>query len=212
MSEPWGGNWVGGCCDCVLTVAGSIGGRPCSAPGLGQLYKLPHMLLFSILAIVTGCNSYRGIVAFIAVHRCRLNAVFGLKWCLAERDLRGAPDVGRQPQGRNRRGRITNSKRLGLAPPQAYIAHLEQADPDMLLVSCADKLHNARAICTDLRTVGPAVFDRFKGGRDGTLWYYGALSDAFSRLRPGPLAAELTEAVREMRALTAGAEDMAVTP
>jgi len=46
----------------------------------GQLYKLPHVLLFSILAIVTGCNSYRGIVTFIPVHRRRLNAVFGLKW------------------------------------------------------------------------------------------------------------------------------------
>jgi len=46
----------------------------------GQLYKLPHVLLFSILAIVTGCNSYRGIVTFIAVHRRRLNAVFDLKW------------------------------------------------------------------------------------------------------------------------------------
>jgi hypothetical protein len=31
----------------------------------GKLYKLPHVLLFSILAIVTGCNSYRGIVTFI---------------------------------------------------------------------------------------------------------------------------------------------------
>ena len=28
----------------------------------GKLYTLPHVLLFSILAIVTGCNSYRGIV------------------------------------------------------------------------------------------------------------------------------------------------------
>ncbi len=46
----------------------------------GQLYKLPHVLLFAILAIVTGCNSYRGIVTFIAVHRHRLNAVFGLNW------------------------------------------------------------------------------------------------------------------------------------
>ena len=44
----------------------------------GQLYKLPHVLLFSILAIVTGCNSYRGVVTFIAVHRRRLNATFGL--------------------------------------------------------------------------------------------------------------------------------------
>jgi DDE_Tnp_1-associated len=31
----------------------------------GKLYKLPYVLLFSILAIVTGCDSYRGIVTFI---------------------------------------------------------------------------------------------------------------------------------------------------
>ena len=54
----------------------------------GQLYRLPHVLLFAILAIVTGCNSYRGverrrspdIVTFIDVHRRRLNAAFGLNW------------------------------------------------------------------------------------------------------------------------------------
>jgi len=46
----------------------------------GQLYKLPHVLLFSILAIVTGCNSYRGVVTFIDVHRRKLNAAFGLNW------------------------------------------------------------------------------------------------------------------------------------
>ena len=46
----------------------------------GKLYTLPHVLLFAILAIVTGCNSYRGIVTFIDVHRHRLNAAFGLKW------------------------------------------------------------------------------------------------------------------------------------
>ncbi len=46
----------------------------------GKLYKLPHVLLFSILAIVAGCNSYRGVVTFIDVHRRRLNAAFGLNW------------------------------------------------------------------------------------------------------------------------------------
>ena len=46
----------------------------------GQLYKLPYVLLFAILAIVCGCNSYRGIVTFIDVHRRRLNAAFSLKW------------------------------------------------------------------------------------------------------------------------------------
>ena len=48
--------------------------------GQGQKYKLPYVLLFSILAIVTGCNSCRGIVTFIDVHRRRLNTAFGLKW------------------------------------------------------------------------------------------------------------------------------------
>ncbi len=46
----------------------------------GKLYKLPHVLLFSILAIVAGCNSYRGIVTFVDVHRRKLNAAFGLTW------------------------------------------------------------------------------------------------------------------------------------
>lgn len=46
----------------------------------GQKYKLPFVLLFCILAIVTGCNSCRGIVTFIDVHRHRLNTAFGLNW------------------------------------------------------------------------------------------------------------------------------------
>jgi hypothetical protein len=41
---------------------------------------LPYVLLFSILAVVTGGNSYRAIKTFIAVNRDRLNAAFGLCW------------------------------------------------------------------------------------------------------------------------------------
>jgi (p)ppGpp synthase/HD superfamily hydrolase len=87
------------------------------------------------------------------------------------------------------------------ARKEAYIAHLNGVGPDVLIVSAADKLHNARSICTDLRAVGPAVFDRFKGGRDGTLWYYREISAAFSRLLPGVLAIELAETVSEMERL-----------
>jgi hypothetical protein len=46
----------------------------------GKLYKLHHVLLFSILTVVTGGSSYRSIVTFIKVHRRRLNAAFGLHW------------------------------------------------------------------------------------------------------------------------------------
>ena len=46
----------------------------------GKVYRLAHVLLFSILAIVSGGNSYRSIATFIEMHRHRLNEVFGLTW------------------------------------------------------------------------------------------------------------------------------------
>ena len=33
-----------------------------------KLYRLPHVVLFAILAMVAGANSYRGIHSFIDVH------------------------------------------------------------------------------------------------------------------------------------------------
>ena len=36
-----------------------------------------HLLLFSVLAVLTGATSYKKIIAFIALQRERLNAVFG---------------------------------------------------------------------------------------------------------------------------------------
>ncbi len=46
----------------------------------GKLYQLPHVLLFSIFAVVSGANSYRGICTFITVHRRNLNQAFGIGW------------------------------------------------------------------------------------------------------------------------------------
>ncbi len=84
---------------------------------------------------------------------------------------------------------------------EAYLAHLTAASLSTLRVSLADKLYNARAILRDRREVGDAVWDRFNTGRDGQLWYYGALADAFVDLRPGPMATELTETVDAIRSI-----------
>jgi hypothetical protein len=46
----------------------------------GKLYRLPHVFLFAILAVVAGANSYRGIHSFIDVHLRPLRKFFGLKW------------------------------------------------------------------------------------------------------------------------------------
>lgn len=82
---------------------------------------------------------------------------------------------------------------------ERYLAHLAQVPPAAALVSAADKLHNARAIASDLRALGPGVFERFAGGREGTLWYYRSLALFFAQgAVPRRLADELASAVSEM--------------
>jgi GTP pyrophosphokinase len=88
---------------------------------------------------------------------------------------------------------------------EAYIAHVRSAKSSVQLVSAADKLHNARSIVQDYRAVGEAVWQRFNGGRDGTLWYYRALASAFMSTG-SPLAAELDQAVSELEELATRAE------
>jgi hypothetical protein len=56
----------------------------------------------------------------------------------------------------------------------AYLDRLAgEDDPDVLLVSACDKLHNARAIIADLRAIGSALWDRFtQADPAAQLWYY----------------------------------------
>ena len=82
---------------------------------------------------------------------------------------------------------------------ESYIRHLKSADRDTRLVSAADKLNNVRSILSDHREVGEAVWERFKGGREGTLWYYRALLEEFLR-KPNRLIRELELAIRELEA------------
>src|SRR4051794_26534697 len=61
-----------------------------------------------------------------------------------------------------------------------YIQHVrEHSDEETRVVSLADKVHNARTILLDHIEVGDMVFNRFRAGKEGTLWYYRALVDAF---------------------------------
>jgi len=83
---------------------------------------------------------------------------------------------------------------------ERYIARLAEADASVLLVSAADKLHNARAIAADLRRHGPPVWERFSVGRDEQLWYYRELVDLFRKRLTGrpALVDELESAVSEI--------------
>lgn len=81
---------------------------------------------------------------------------------------------------------------------KAYLAHLESAPPEMRLVSAADKVHNARSINADLRAHGQDVWDKFKGGREGTLWYYKSLVKTLREGWDHPIVELLDREVREM--------------
>jgi GTP pyrophosphokinase len=84
---------------------------------------------------------------------------------------------------------------------EQYLKHLRTADADTRLVSVADKLHNARSILTDYREVGEPVWNRFAGGREGTLWYYRALLNEFRRKHSNRLVREFELAVPELEAV-----------
>jgi GTP pyrophosphokinase len=99
------------------------------------------------------------------------------------------------------------------ARKEDYLAHLSEASPSVLLVSLADKIHNAGSILRDLRNEGESVWSRFTGGRDGSLWYYRALVEAFrARGQFATMVDELERVVSEMERLANGPSVSRVGP
>lgn len=84
---------------------------------------------------------------------------------------------------------------------QTYLQHLKSADEATRLVSAADKLNNIRSILSDYRQIGDAIWDRFNGGREGTLWYYRALLKEFLRDKPNRLIREYELEVRKLETI-----------
>ena len=85
-----------------------------------------------------------------------------------------------------------------------YLVHLRSAPEDVLLISAADKLYNAKAILDDFKEIGPAVWKRFKRGPDKQLWYFYQLLAIFRLRLGGRIVDELAGVVHELADLTAG--------
>ncbi len=79
-----------------------------------------------------------------------------------------------------------------------YLREVQHADPETRLVSASDKLHNVRTILADYRKDGEAIWTRFNGRKEGTLWYYRALSDEYQRRNRNRITRELAIAVAEL--------------
>ena len=98
----------------------------------------------------------------------------------------------------------SGEKALWIDRKTAYLEYLQGASDEVLLVSCSDKLHNARAIVSDLITEGPSVFNRFSATTEQTLWYYRQLATIFTNRKTPPSKA-LESAVSQMEALSQSA-------
>jgi len=85
---------------------------------------------------------------------------------------------------------------------RAYLARVCKESADVLLVSAADKLSNARETLYELRVHGEGVFERFAGEKEGTLWYYRALITAFRAAGNHPLIDELDRVVSELESIS----------
>lgn len=70
------------------------------------------------------------------------------------------------------------------------------------LVEACDKLANLRDIVEDLRVDGPQSLDRFRGGRDGTRWYYQQLAEVLMPQVPA-VAPVYARELQEMESILA---------
>ena len=87
---------------------------------------------------------------------------------------------------------------------EKYLAGIASKSRETLIVSCADKLHNARCILFDYDRIGDRIWDRFNAGKAGTAWYYQRLADEFERAWPeNPLLPDFRGLVERMQ-LAAG--------
>ncbi len=80
---------------------------------------------------------------------------------------------------------------------EAYLARLAHASASVRLVSAADKLDNVRSVLESYRLSGKALWDSFRGGRDGLLWYFRSVVEVLKRAGGNPLVDELTLVVAE---------------
>ena len=89
----------------------------------------------------------------------------------------------------------------GSKPPwrsrkEAYLEHLRSASNDVLRVSIADKVHNARSIATDQDRFGEELWKRFSSTSEESRWYYTSLRDIYKeRISDSYLIKELDIAI-----------------
>ena len=168
----------------------------------GQLRKktkipyIAHILGVAAIAMEYGANETEAIAALLhdAVEDCggakRLRDIERKFGKAVAKIVDGCTDTDQIP------------KPYWLERKKNYVAHVRHAPVSTKLVSASDKLHNIRAILMNYREEGEKLWSRFSGGKQGALWYYRALVNAFGRARRiRPLVQEIDRVLTELESL-----------
>ena len=88
---------------------------------------------------------------------------------------------------------------------EAYLARLsKETRPEVLRVSAADKLHNARCILANYRRVGKSLWKRFNTSKEEIAWYYIELARIYRECGVSDfLSGPLTEAAEQIARIAA---------
>jgi (p)ppGpp synthase/HD superfamily hydrolase len=86
---------------------------------------------------------------------------------------------------------------------EAFLKHIRQSKPDLLRVTAADKVDNARAMLADHHILGSALWKKFNAPRVDQIWYYQEAVKAYQEAGfKSHLLNELQELVDRLSKLT----------
>lgn len=153
---------------------------------------LSHLMAVSALVLEAGGDQDLAIAALLhdVVEDCggmpRLREIRKMFGARVARIVEGCTDTFVEP------------KPEWIERKKGYLQEVKRADAATRLVSASDKLHNVRTILADYRKDGEAIWQRFNGRKEGTLWYYRALCDEYQRRNRNRTTSELAIAVAEL--------------
>jgi (p)ppGpp synthase/HD superfamily hydrolase len=81
------------------------------------------------------------------------------------------------------------------------IAKMKNVSGSAIRVILADKIHNVQSIIREYQKYGKPIWDSFKGGREGTIWYYKEVLAVLASRTESHLITELKLTVEHLEKL-----------
>lgn len=159
---------------------------------IGGAPYLSHLLGVSALVLAHGGNEDALIAALL--HDAAEDQ--GGQQALDEIALQFGTDVARLVEACS--DTLVSPKPPWRPRKEAFLNRLPSLPAAARRIIAADKLDNVRSILSAHYTFDPFPWERFKGGRTGTLWYHREVAARLVALSPDALERELVDTVERL--------------